>query len=533
MADLRKAAARGTSVMMAAQGVRFVLQMTSLVILSRLLTPAEVGLVAMVTSVIGVAEIVRDFGLSSAAIQAATLEKAERDNLFWINTTIGTACALVTAALAPLLAALYGEPQVTAIVLALAWLFVVSGANTQYRAMLSRDLRFGALAVTDIGAQVASIIVAVSLAATGAGYWAIVAQQITFITVSAISNAVQGRWVPGRPRRDVPMRRFFGYGGSVFGTQAMGYALNNVDNIGIGAVWGSGPLGLYSRGYQLLMVPLAQITAPLSKVVLPVLSRVQDETDLLERYARRFHLMICYTLCLGFGVAAGLAVPIVAILFGPDWSGVAPIFVVLAVGGIFKAMDQNSYLIYLAKGLTTELFKLYLWTRPLMLLAILAGLPWGPVGVATGHLVAAVGHWLFSASQVSRLAGIDPRPRMVQSIRCLGAVTAPAGLAAYGGTLLVDGRWAELGLGVTLALAWILLVAAFVPAVREDVDVLLRAAPLPAKLTAVALNRPALRRPVRRRPLPHRPPPRRPLRRRPARCSGGRAGRGYRGKHRA
>ncbi len=184
MADLGREAARGTAVTLVAQSGRFVLQIGSLIVLARLLSPEAFGLVAMVTSLIGIAELIRDFGLSSAAIQAKHLSHEERTNLFWINVAIGTVCAMLAVVFAPLIADLYHEQRVYSIVLALSGLLVVSGITTQYRADLSRSLRFHALAAVDFSAQTLGVAVAIIAAVLGADYWAIVAQQVTFVVVA-------------------------------------------------------------------------------------------------------------------------------------------------------------------------------------------------------------------------------------------------------------------------------------------------------------------------------------------------------------
>ena len=469
MPGLGRVAARGAGVTLGAQGARFLLQIGSLAVLSRLLTPAEVGLVAMVTAILGVAEIVRDFGLSAAAIQAPTLSRAERSNLFWLNLSIGAGCTVVALLGAPLLARLYDEPDVVPIVFALAGLFLVSGANTQYRADLSRDMRFGALAFTDVLAQVLSVAMAITAALYGLGAWAIVLQQVTFVVTTFVCNALQCRWVPRRPDRSVPMGRFLRFGSHLLGTNLMGFAVNNVDNVAIGAYWGPAALGLYSRAYQLLQVPLQQINAPLSRVVLPVLSRVQADREVFQHYFQRFQLAICYSLGLGFGLLAGVAQPLVHLLLGPAWWGAAPILAVLAIGGVFKGIDSANYQVWVAKGLTGRLLKFYAITRPLMIATILAGLPWGPVGVATGHLVAAVAHWAVGLVYVCRLSGLERGPLFAQSVRALILVIIPAGVLARVGAGVPAGALVQLLCGVGLGLAWAALVALVLPAVRRDV----------------------------------------------------------------
>ena len=147
---------------------------------------------------------------------------------------------MLAAASAPLLAWAYGRPELVPIVLSLAGIFVLSGANTQYRADLSRGLRFKALAFTDIAGQALGIAAAITAALLGAGYWAIVIQQITMSVVSLLINALLCRWLPGRPRRDVPMRNFITFGSHLLGSNLLGFAVNNLDNVGVGLVWGPG-----------------------------------------------------------------------------------------------------------------------------------------------------------------------------------------------------------------------------------------------------------------------------------------------------
>jgi O-antigen/teichoic acid export membrane protein len=473
-AGLGAAAAQGAGVTLASQGVRFLLQFGSLIILARLLTPADFGLVAMVTAITGVAEIVRDFGLSTAAIQAKTLSDDERTNLFWVNLGIGGSCAALAAAASPLIEKLYGTAHVASITLALAGLFLVSGANTQFRAELSRDLRFTALATTDILAQLAGVSVAIGMATTGCGYWSIVGQQATFVITTFLSNVRFCRWRPGWYRRGVPIGRFFRFGFGVFGTQVLGYGANNVDNVAIGAVYGAGPLGLYGRAYQLLMVPLQQISTPLLRVVLPVLSRVQDDQPVFLRYVGNAQLVGSHVLGTGFAIAAGLAGPEVAILFGADWSGVAPIFAVLAIGGMFRALMSVPFWIYLALGRTGAQLRMTVITHTLIVVLILAGLHWGPVGVAVGHSVGYLLGWTISLRHVNRTTGLPTLPLFRSAARAVILLSSPAGALAYLGTRLVEGSGWQLLVGLAMAVGWLTIMMTVSPVERRTGASILR-----------------------------------------------------------
>jgi PST family polysaccharide transporter len=465
---LSATAARGTAITLTAQAVRALLQFGSVVVLARLLTPRDFGLVAMVTAVIGVADLVRDFGLSSAAIRSAELTDDERTNLFWANLALGGGCTVAALASTPLIVAGYQQPRLAPIVLSLAWVFVVTGANTQFRTDLARRMRFLALSGSDIAAQAGGIAVAVTLAAAGAGLWAIVVQQLCVAVLGLAINVWSVHWLPGLPRRHVSLRRFFRFGGGLLGTQLIAYLTKNVDNIALGSVWGAAPLGLYSRAYQLLMMPLNQINAPMTNVALPVLARVQHDEQTFARYLARTQLVACYVTATVFCVAAGLAEPVVLVLFGPRWAGVAPVFAVLALGGVFRALAQIAYWIFLARGRTNDQLRQDLVLRPVMILLILAGLPWGPVGIAAGHSVAFFGYWIATMLYVGEVADVDVKPLLRNAVRGVVGFGAPCGLFAYLATLGSLPAAVELGLGLVAAAAWAGLSAALVPSIRAD-----------------------------------------------------------------
>lgn len=483
MKSLGDAAARGAGVVLGTQAARAALQFGSVILLARLLTPEDFGLVAMVTAIIGIAEIIRDFGLSSAAVQAKELSDDERTNLFWANLGLGTGSAVVAAAATPLIVAGYREPRLAPIVLSLAGVFVISGANTQYRAELTRRMRYRQLAFSDLAAQFSAIAVAAGMALAGFGLWAIVAQQVVTAVVAMAVNVANVRWIPGLPVRGVSLRRFFRFGGGVLGTHALAYVTKSVSNVAIGAYWGAAPLGIYSRAYQLLMTPLQQIDAPMTGVALPVLSKVAHDDETFSRYVAKVQLVACYVTATVLAVAAGVATPLTLVLFGPRWIAIAPIFAILAVGGIFRSLGTLAYWIFLARDRTGAQLRQDLVARPIMIAMMLAGLPFGIIGVAVGHSVAFFLYWVLAYVNVGRKAGLDMLPLFVNATRSALVVSGPAGVVAW---LVSDWLQAppvvELLAGVAGAGLFLVVIGTVVPAVRKDF------------LEAGALGRRALKR---------------------------------------
>jgi PST family polysaccharide transporter len=463
-------AARGTGITLAVQAARTVIQFGSIVALARLLTPADFGLVAMVTAVIGVADLVRDFGLSLAAVQAPRLTNGERTNLFWANVLLGLGCTVAAACLTPVIVAGYREPRLTPIVLALAPVFLISGFTTQFKAGLVRQMRFKAVGASDFFSQIVATAVAICLAYVGFGVWALVVQQLLSAAVTAAICVTLARWRPSLPDRTASIRRFLRFGTGVFGTQGISYVTKNIDNVTIGAVFGATPLGLYSRAYQLMQMPLNQINAPMTQVAMPVLARVQGDIEVFLGYLRKSQLVACYVTATLFAVAAGLAHPIVLVLFGPKWLGVVPIFTVLAIGGMFRAVAQIAYWAYLAKGKSGALFRQRIVTGGLTVAMILAGVPWGPVGVAWGCTAAGFMQWIGAVWHVGRVLGVNTRPLITNAARIVAVVGIPCGLVAYLGTLVPVPAILQLFIGGLLVLAYLGITYLTIPSVRADLN---------------------------------------------------------------
>lgn len=414
---------------MAGQGSRIVLQVVSVTVLARLLTPGDYGLVAMVLVIVGVGEIFRDFGLSSSAVQATTLSRAERDNLLWLNTGIGVVLGGLVFGGADLIANLYDRPELADVARGLSLTFLLNGIATQYRADLLRRLRFGALAVVDVVSPVTGLAVATTLAATGWGYWALVAQSVTHSATILVGVMVAARWLPGRPSRAGSIKHHIAFGGRLVGTQLIGYTSNNVDTLLIGLRFGAGPLGLYNRAFQLVMTPLAQLRAPTTTVALPVLSRLQEDLERSSDFLRRGQLALGYTLIAGLALAVGAAEPLVDVLLGPRWTEVTPILRLLATAGAFQTLAYVGYWVYLSRGLTKALLRYTLMASTLKVLCVATGSLWGVVGVATGYAVAHLLEWPLSLWWLSRRTVLPVRDLVLGALR-ITAVAAAGALAA-------------------------------------------------------------------------------------------------------
>jgi O-antigen/teichoic acid export membrane protein len=466
---LGRRAVRGAAVTTAGQGLRLAIQLASVVIMARLLTPADVGLFAMVMSIAGIAEVFRDFGLSQAAVQAPVLTREQRDNLFWINAAIGAALAVAVFLSSWGIAALYGREELAPLAQLASLTFLFSGLATQFRASLNRMLRFTSLATTDVIAAVVGLGAGIVVALTGAGPWALVAQLLGTAFATLVLVAVFAGWLPGLPNRGAAVGGFIRFGWNMVATQMVTYVGNNVDSVVIGIRFGASQLGIYNRAFQLVMNTANQLRAPITSVAVPVLSRLQDEGKRYWDFVRVGQVGLGYTIVVVLSFIIGGAVPVTALLLGPRWAEAAPVLSLLAVAAVFQTLNSASYWVYISKGITGPLFRYNLVSVAIKVTCILVGSQWGMIGVAVGYAIAPTLSWPISLLWISRTIDGVPTRTLAWGIIRMALLAGWGALAAYAAAALTEplGPWFQVPASA-LATVAAYAVAAALPAVRRD-----------------------------------------------------------------
>jgi len=406
-ADLKGRSVRGGALTLASQGTQFALQTVSTVVLARLLTPTDFGLVAMVTAVTGLASAFADFGLSEATIQRKDINHDQVSALFWINLAIGLGLMLTTAALGPVLVWIYREPRIRNITFVLSLTFLVGGLRVQPNALLKRQMRFAALAFRDIASYATAVPVAIVMAWRGAGYWALVALPLTLNAFQMVLSWLLVHWRPSLPGRASDLRSLLAFGGNV----SVSYLVTNVNRSADGALvgwyWGAGPLGFYSRAYNLLMLPVRQLSLPAGNVAIPTLSRIQNEPERFARYYLRTAGLIMWICAPLFGFLFVAAAPVISLVLGPQWGEAAPVFQILAVSALGQLFLEMSIWMLVSRGVSSRLLKMLLIISPILIGGFLLGLPYGIKAVALAGSVVQIAiipwmlHFTFRGTELS------------------------------------------------------------------------------------------------------------------------------------
>jgi O-antigen/teichoic acid export membrane protein len=384
---VRRTAVRGAGVTIFASGVGFAIQMGATVILARLLTPADFGVVTMVTTF---SLLLCSFGLngfSEVILQREGVTRGLASNLFWINVGAGLALTIAFACLGPLIALFYHNPLVAHVAEGMSLTIVATSLSVVHLALLNRAMRFTAVSTNGVVAGAVSVAVSIALALAGFGYWALVAGNVARQLSLAVGAWILCRWIPDRPRPLPGTSESVRFALNVYSRFSFNYFSGNTDNLLVGWKFGAGALGLYKKAFDIFYLPACQLLSPMSAVVITTLSRFNRDRAQYQRY---FLSGLSVLALLSMGIGADFTLigeDLVRFLLGPNWIEAGRIFAFFGPGiGVMLLYSTNGW-IHLSIGRADRWFVWgvieFLCTVGLFLLA----LPWGPRGVAAAWTI--------------------------------------------------------------------------------------------------------------------------------------------------
>jgi O-antigen/teichoic acid export membrane protein len=381
-ASLRGRSVAGLSATFAAQGIKFASGLVGTALLARMLDPSDFGLVAMVLSVAGVAHIFKDFGLSAATVQCTHLDPRNTNTVFWLSVGLGAFLSIALAALAPVVAWAFKAPETREITVALSSIFLLGAVGNQHIALLRRHLLLIRVNLIEVGGILVGLASALLAAWKGMGPWALVIQQLIQTLAISILAWVACSWRPSFPSWSPQVLHMVKFGGSVALSNFMAYLARNLDAALVGRFAGAAALGLYSKAYQLLLMPIKQINTPASTVFVPALSRLQDNPTKFRTF---YDAGILLVTSLGMPCVVFMffqSESIIRIVLGERWLDAAPLFRLLAVGAFFDTFNIAGGWVMMALGQSKKQAIIAVASGVVFCIAFLIGIQWGAAGMA-------------------------------------------------------------------------------------------------------------------------------------------------------
>ena len=384
---LRTQALKGASFTVGTSSLIFIIQTAGMIIMARLLSPNDFGLVTMV---LAISLLLQNFGVNGfteAIIQKEDINHKQISTLFWINVSLSFVIAVLFIAVSPIITWYYKEPRLTSIIIVISSTFVFTGLSTQHLAILKRNMQFKKLAINDISASLIGNIIPIFLAWRGWGYWALVAKWVIWPLSTTVGAWIFCGWWPGLPARNSGVRPLIKYAIHVYGNFAMSYLRRNLDKILIGRYFGTQQLGYYDRSYHLSSMLPTQIVGPLNNVALSTFSRLADDP---AKYRHHYLQVISILAFIGMPLSAALSLSsadVILLLLGPQWHEAGRIFLAFGLSiGVMVIYITHGWL-HLSLGTPDRWFRWSIMEFIVTVLCFVIGLPFGAFGIAVAFTV--------------------------------------------------------------------------------------------------------------------------------------------------
>jgi PST family polysaccharide transporter len=399
--NLRAHSVSGGAITFAAQATRFLCTFGSQIFLARILSPVDFGLIALVAPVLSLLAVFADMGLLQALIQKQDLKQDQINTTFWSNVIISLLLSFLAAAASPIIYLIYKDPRVISITIILSASLFLNGLSQVHAALMARKFQFVRLALIELTSQLTAIGVGLASAIAGFGYWSLVWSQIANVVLSTILLWIFSDWRPSSPKLDKSSLAIFAFGAHVMGANLSSFFYVTADSIIVGVALGETSLGLYDRAYKLATQPLSQITGPVGRVALPVLSAlVSQET----RYRSAFKQLVQCMLLISapaFVFATMRSSEIVNLVFGPKWADMAPAFSWICFASILVPLNASVFWLFVSQGRVNTQMRAIFFVSIVNICSFLIGVRFGVEGVAK---YSALSSWLLQTPFLLLLA---------------------------------------------------------------------------------------------------------------------------------
>ena len=364
---------------------RQLLSLLSVSILARHVPPSAYGLVAMAAVLMNFLDTFRDLGTTNALVREPHLTGTLLSTVFWVNCILGVLVPACIVGLSVPTARFFHEPALAPVVRAFSLVFLINSLGVIPTALLNREMAFRKINLASFLGAVAGTTVAITTAIRGGGVWSLVFGTLTNNLVNTAACWFFSPWHIQWVFQWKAFHSIASYTLYLSGFNVLNYFARNADNLIVGRMLGSVPLGFYQMAYNLMTFPLQNFTAVITQVLFPALSQVSDDNARFRTaYIRTCMLIGLFTFPAMLGVAV-VAKPFVIVILGKKWLPVAGLLIVFGPVGMSQSVVSTVGLVYNAKGRSDWMFRWGVFSSILYVASFFIGLPWGIIGVASAY----------------------------------------------------------------------------------------------------------------------------------------------------
>ena len=351
-----------------AQLVTFVVS----IVLARLLMPEDYGTVALVTVFTTIMQVFVDSGLGTALIQKKDADDLDFSSVFYFNFLVCIILYLVMFLAAPLIASFYNMPELTPIVRVISLTIIISGIKGVQQSYVSRNMLFKRFFYATLGGTIFSAFLGIAMAYAGFGVWAIVAQQLSNTAIDTLILWITVKWRPKLIFSWVRLKGLLGFGWKMLCSALLDTGYNNLRNLLIGKLYSSSDLAFYNQGDKFPSLIVTNINSSINSVLLPAMSKEQDDKDRVKNMTRRSIMVSCYIMApLMIGLAC-CAKNVVTIVLTEKWLSCVFFLQVFCVTYLFYPIHTANLNAIKALGRSDLFLKMEIWKKVVGMVLLLS-----------------------------------------------------------------------------------------------------------------------------------------------------------------
>ncbi|MDE7496827.1 MAG: lipopolysaccharide biosynthesis protein [Muribaculaceae bacterium] len=435
------------------QGVTFIV----LLVMARLLTPDDYGIVGMIAIFIEVAQSLVDSGFSQALIRKTDRTEVDNSTVFYFNIVVGLALYAILFFTAPLIARFYDKPEVTPVLIPMIRLLglsiVINSFVVVQRALFTIKLDFKSQAKASLGAALSSGFVGIGMALGGCGVWSIAGQQLTNLTVNVGILWILSGWRPKAMYSWKSFRYLFGFGSKLAAAGVLETIYRNIYNIAIGKKFLTDQLGYYTRAQQFGNFLSSNVTGVLQRVTFPVLCSLQDDDTRLADIYRRFLRLSAFVIFpLMIGLAA-LAHPLILVLLKEKWIFTAGLLQVLCLAMMWYPVHAINLNLLMVKGRSDLFLGLEVAKKVVGITVMFITIPMGLMAICWGQVFNSLLALAINTHYTGKLIGVGLLKQLRDLLPTL-FYSFSMGLIVWGMTSLLSADWLRLLIGFPMGVAY-------------------------------------------------------------------------------
>ncbi len=445
------------------------------IILARLLSPSDYGLLAMIGVFNAIAFAFLDSGFGNALIRKPDLNEDDNTTAFLFNLVAGIVLFGVIWFIAPWVSAFYDKPILTPLLRAEGSLLIVTSFKIVQNTQLTRALNFKAKMIIRIVSSVSGGVIGIIAAYSGLGVWALVAMHIADALISLVLLWVISPWRPRGKWSKKSFNYLWGYGSKLLASGLLDTIYGNIYPIIIGKFYSAADLGQYSRAKGYAYLPSQSLTGVIQQVTFPVLSQIQDDDQRLgNNYRRmlRFTVFIVFPIMIGM---AALAYPLVVSLVTDKWAQCVPYLQIICLASMWYPVHAINLSLLQVKGRSDLFLRLEIIKKAIVTIAVFVCVPFGIMGICIGSVCTSIICLAINTYYTGKLINVGFVRQMMDMTPTLLASLA-MGAVVYFAVMPFGSDVVKLAVGIPLGMVVYLAIAKIcrMPELQEALDIIHR-----------------------------------------------------------